>query len=275
MLRNVHVMNPFATNPGDTMNLNQKAQHLASLHVGGKPLVLYNVWDAAGARAVAQAGAAAVATGSWSLAAAHGYDDGESIPLDFVERIVARIVAATDLPVSVDFEGGYAVEPERVAANVERLLKIGVAGINFEDRRVGGEGTYGIDEQGARIRAIVRRAQAAGVTLFVNARTDLFLQAERSTHADVLPAAIERAQAYADAGGGGFFAPGLVDEKSIAKLCAASPLPVNIMMMQGAPPVARLAALGVARVSYGPLPFIAATRALEARAREALGAAEK
>ncbi|MEL6128201.1 MAG: isocitrate lyase/phosphoenolpyruvate mutase family protein, partial [Pseudomonadota bacterium] len=90
------------------------AQTFGSLHTPGAPLVLYNIWDAGGAKALAKAGAAAVATGSWSVAAAHGYPDGEAIPLDLLLRVVERIVATVDIPVSVDMEGGFAVAPEEV-----------------------------------------------------------------------------------------------------------------------------------------------------------------
>ena len=251
------------------MNLVDKANHFASLHVRGKPLVLYNIWDAAGARALAQAGAAAVATGSWSVAAAHGYEDGERIPLAFVETLLARIVASTELPVTVDFESGYATAPAQVADNVARLLDLGVVGINFEDWLPGGHGVLDVPTQCARIDAI--RMRAGAMPLFINARTDLFLRTPAAEHAGLLASAIERAQAYRDAGASGFFAPGLADAGLIGELCAASPLPVNIMMKTGVPPVAQLAAQGVARVSYGPLPFFAAMETLQARAREALG----
>ncbi|HEV8579412.1 MAG TPA: isocitrate lyase/phosphoenolpyruvate mutase family protein [Thermoanaerobaculia bacterium] len=252
------------------MNQKEKAQSFASLHVKGRPLILYNVWDAGGAKAVAGAGAKAIASSSWSVAAAHGYRDGEAIPLDLVAMIVARIVATTDLPVSVDFEGGYATAPEDVASNVERVLQLGAVGINFEDRRVNQSGLFSVAEQSERIRAIRQRADEVGIRLFINARTDLFLQAEEAAqHRELLPAAKTRAAAYHDAGASGFFVPGLVDEELITELCAASPLPVNVMMMDGVPPVARLAELGVSRISFGPLPFLQLEETLREQARVA------
>ncbi|MDP2026395.1 isocitrate lyase/phosphoenolpyruvate mutase family protein [Sulfuriferula sp.] len=101
-----------------------KYRKFKELHVPGKPLVLYNIWDAGGAKAVAEAGAKAIATSSWSVAAAHGFSDGEEMPLDFVLMIIERIAQSTDLPLTVDFEGGYAEDPLQVAANVGRVIEV-------------------------------------------------------------------------------------------------------------------------------------------------------
>ena len=89
----------------------EKARYFKSLHVPGAPVVLYNIWDAGSAKAIAEAGAVALATGSWSVAAAQGYGDGQAIPLDFALQIIRRIAETVDLPLSVDFEGAYAVDP--------------------------------------------------------------------------------------------------------------------------------------------------------------------
>lgn len=248
----------------------EKAGRFAELHVAGDPLLLYNAWDAGSATVVAAAGTGAIATSSWSVAAAHGYPDGEAIPLDFATAVLSRVVTATDLPVSVDFEGGYAAEPATVADNVGRLLDIGVVGINFEDGRPGeGGGLYDVDAQCERIHAIRRRADEAGVPLFLNARTDLFLGTSPERQREQFQRARERAEAYADAGANGFFVPALTDEDVIAELCDTTPLPVNIMIVDGAPSITRLAELGVARVSYGPLPFVELMEQLKQNARRA------
>lgn len=238
------------------MDQAEKARQFSALHVSGEPLILYNVWDAGSARAVAEAGAKAIATGSWSMAAAQGYPDGEAMPLDTVELMVRRIVQTVDLPVTVDFEGAYAVEPEKAAANVVRIISAGAIGINFEDGVVGGNGVHDIAFQCRRVEAIRAKAEALDVALFINARTDLFLQADgAASHAALLEAATERARAYAQAGASGFFVPGLADEHMIKALCAASPRPVNIMMGEGGPSTFHLGMLGVSRISYGPLPY--------------------
>ncbi len=254
------------------MSQAQKARDFADLHVPGKPVVLYNIWDAGGAKAIAEAGAKAVATGSWSVAAAHGYPDGQAIPLEMVLDIVGRITATVDLPVTVDFEGGYAEAPDAVAANVTRLMQAGAIGINFEDQVVGGSGLHAPEAQSARIEAVRRAAEAAGVPLFINARTDLFLkEKDRGKHEGLMAEAKERGAAYAAAGASGFFVPGLMDPGLIGAICEATALPVNTMMLPGAPPAADQAAAGVARISYGPVPYFTAMKDLAGRFQEAMG----
>lgn len=183
--------------------MQDKFRTFAALHVPGDPLILYNAWDAGSARAVASAGAKAIATGSWSVAAAQAYGDGEGLPLEIALAGATRIAGAVDLPVSIDFEGGYAVEPEAVAANASRLAATGAIGCNFEDQVVGGEGLHPVDFQVARIAAM--RA-ATGPSFFINARTDIFLQNAPATHdEEKADTAIARGKAYADAGASGFF----------------------------------------------------------------------
>jgi 2-methylisocitrate lyase-like PEP mutase family enzyme len=216
---------------------------------------------------VERAGAKAIATGSWSVAAAQGYEDGEMIPLDFVERIVQRICTSTTLPVTVDFEGGYATAPAELAANVMRIVAAGAVGINFEDQVVNGSGLYDVSTQCERLAAIRDAAEQSGVALYINARTDLFLQAtDDKDHAGLLDEAKTRADAYDKAGASGLFVPGLKDGALIDDLCRHTGLPVNIMMKEGVPSPAKLAALGVSRISYGPAPFRTCTNALKGHA---------
>ena len=248
------------------------AQAFLDLHKKGDPLILYNVWDAATAKAVENAGAKAIATGSHSVAQAHGFDDGEALPLDLLLTIVRRIVATTSLPVSVDFEGGFAVGPDEVAGNVSKLLATGVVGLNFEDQIVGGEGLYTVDVQADRIAAALSAGDEKSMPLVINARTDLFLKmTDNSQHSSLIGEAVERAEAYEQAGAKSFFVPGLVDPDLISQICEVVALPINIMMKPGAPSVQVLAGLRVARISYGPFAFSDAIAALEERAREALG----
>lgn len=253
--------------------INQKARAEAfkSLHKPGDPLVLFNAWDAGSAKAVAAAGAKAIATGSWSVAAAHGYPDGEGLPLELAIANLARIVAAVDLPVTIDLEAGYGAGPDAVGESVTRAIQAGAIGFNLEDQVIDGDGLYSIDDQAARIRAARAAADRLSIPAFINARTDVFLKADAPKHdAVLLDAALLRAAAYADAGASGLFVPGLVDAGLIGKLCTASPLPVNVMVLPALPPRAQLAKLGVARISHGPGPYRLAMQFLEKAAREAL-----
>lgn len=245
------------------MDQREKAERFAALHRAGDPLILFNAWDAGSARAIAEAGAQAIATGSWSVAAAQGYGDREELPLDLAIANTERIAGAVDLPVTIDFEGGYASEPEQVAANVARLIGAGAIGCNFEDQRLAGEDLYGIEEQSARIAAIRGAADSAGLHFFVNARTDLFLKSKAEDHGGHIEAALERGRSYAAAGANGLFVPGLGDEALIARVCEQCPLPVNIMVWPDhTPPLRRLAELGVARISHAGGPWRIAMKAV-------------
>ncbi len=243
-------------------NQQEKAENFAALHVKGAPLVLHNIWDAGSAKAVAQGGAKAIASGSWAVAEAQGYGDGQELPLADVLRTARQIVNAVDLPVSVDFEGGYGIDPNEVAGNLRALLDTGIVGINFEDRIVGGAGLHAQDDQVARIAALRSAAESAGVALFINARTDVFFQDDAAPHADLMEDAIARAKAYADAGASGVFVPGLGDMGLITRLSAEQPLPVNILRLDEALEIADLVKCGVGRVSHGPGPYIAAMQSL-------------
>jgi 2-methylisocitrate lyase-like PEP mutase family enzyme len=238
-----------------------RARDFAALHRPGEPVILFNAWDAGSAQAVAAAGAKAIATGSASVAGANGFADAEKIPMELALANAARIVAAVELPVTVDFEGGYAVEAEEFAANLARLAETGAVGCNFEDQVIGGEGLHPIAVQAERIRA--GRA-AVGPDFFINARTDIFLKAPRETHdSDMVAQALERAHAYAEAGASGFFVPLLADLDLLARFCEASPLPVNYMAFPAGPSAAEVAKAGVARISHGPFPWRAAMVALK------------
>lgn len=138
------------------MSQADKAKQFAALHKKGEPIVLYNIWDAGTAQAATKAGAKAVATGSASVAAAHGYGDGEEIPLSLVEIIASRIAESVDVPFSLDFEGAYADSAADVKENAARIIKTGAVGVNFEDQKVQGAGLYSVDEQCARIAAFGR-----------------------------------------------------------------------------------------------------------------------
>jgi 2-methylisocitrate lyase-like PEP mutase family enzyme len=243
-----------------------KFETFAALHVPGDPVVLYNIWDPGSAHAVAAAGAKALATGSHPVGDASGFGDGQQVPLDYVFDNAARIVAAVDLPLSVDFEGAYSADPEQGAANVARLKETGAVGCNFEDQVIGGEGLHPLDLQVKRIAAI---RQAVGRDFYINARTDLFLKTQ--TYDDALvDRAIERGNAFVDAGASGFFVPRLSDPKQIERVVREVPLPLNVIAFPGAPDKKIWAEAGVARISHGPFPHRALMAKLTEMAREAI-----
>ncbi len=237
----------------------EKARDFAALHKAGNPLVLYNVWDAGSAKTLEDAGAKAVATGSWPVAAAQGYADGQNLPLEFLAQIVERIAATIDVPLSVDFEGGYDVEPVALVRNVARIIQAGAVGINFEDQIVGGSGLHEPQLQAKRIMAVSLASEHAEIPLFINARTDMFLKEKDLTkHAQLVPSAIERAKVYRHAGARGFFVPGLIDYNLIAQICSAVDMPVNVLKKDISPSLDQLAEAGVARISYGPGAYLSA-----------------
>lgn len=246
--------------------MTNKAAAFRALHVKGDPLVLFNIWDAGSARIVAEAGAKAIATGSWSVAAAQGFEDGEALPLELALANLRRIVAATELPVTIDLESGYGREAGRVAEAARLALEADAVGCNLEDRIVGGAGIYCVEEQASRLAAV--RAAAPLDRFFINARIDTFLQAEAERHEGLIEEALERGRAYADAGADGLFVPGLGEDALIARYCEAAPLPVNIMVGKGTPSLNRLTELGVSRISHAGGPWRIAMEALREAAQE-------
>jgi methylisocitrate lyase len=248
----------------------RKAQQFQALHIPGKPLVLFNIWDAGSAKAVAAGGAKAIATSSWSVANANGFADGERIRFAMAIDNLGRIVGATDLPVTIDLESGYGDTLEALGETVALAIDAGAVGCNLEDSFPANGKLRETVDQGDRIRRVRQTADTAGIRFFINARTDIFFQRPPEQHdVAMVVEAIERARAYAEAGADGLFAPGLTDITLIARLAEVSPLPLNIMVGDATAPVSVLAEHGVARVSHGPRPYLMAMKALEEAARAA------
>lgn len=221
-----------------------KYQQFRSLHVPGEPLVLANAWDAGSARLIEAAGVAAVATTSAGVSWSLGVPDGQALDRADMVAAVRRIVRAVDLPVTADIESGYADDPAGVEQAVAEFVDAGVVGINFEDAWHGGPETLRpIADQAARIGAV---RKGAGADLFVNARIDTYLLSTGD-----LDDTLARAKAYLAAGADGVFVPGLTDLDVLKGIVAEIDAPVNVMVDPGAPSVAELASVGVARVSLG------------------------
>ncbi len=226
-----------------------KAAALSALHIAGDPLIVVNVWDAMTARIVARTPSVkALATASHSVAYSLGVEDGEGMTVDMALGAAGRIAASTELPVSVDFERGYADDAAGVRDNVARLIEAGAAGLNIEDSLAGATSERRpIDEAAARVAAARAAADAAGVPLAINARTDTL--AGSPDHWDE---AIDRANAYVDAGATSIFMLGLSTEQRVADAVAAVRAPIAVFAHPGYISLPRLAELGVGRVSFGP-----------------------
>ncbi|GAA2261219.1 isocitrate lyase/phosphoenolpyruvate mutase family protein [Streptomyces amakusaensis] len=251
-------------------SLRDQALLFRSLHVPGTPLVLPNVWDAAGARLVAEAGAAAVATTSAGVAWSLGAADGDALERGDALALIARVAASVSLPVTADIESGFGATPEELADTVRGVLAAGAVGINLEDSlREGPLPLRTAAGQAARIAVVRAVADAADVPLFVNARIDTHrVRAERPD--SWLAETLDRARAYADAGADGVFVLGNLDRATVAALVEGVPLPLNLATGPGALPVPALAELGVARVSAGSTIAEAAYALVARAARELL-----
>jgi 2-methylisocitrate lyase-like PEP mutase family enzyme len=252
-----------------TQRAARDAALLRAMHQRDEILVLPNAWDAMSAAIVAAAGARAVATTSGGVSWTLGRRDGEGLTGGEAIGAIERIVAAVDLPVTADIEGGYGLHADAVGATVAAVIAAGAAGINLEDSP--GTGTPLIDPelQARRIRAARKAGRDAGVEVVINARTDVYLRA-RAAFDDPLAEVIARGQRYGEAGADCLFVPGLLDLPTIAALVERSPLPINIMAGPGAPTVAELARVGVKRVSVGTAIAQAAYRLVQRGAVELL-----
>lgn len=213
-----------------------------ALHAGPVPLILCNAWDAGSARMIRNQGARAIATTSAGMAWALGIADGNHLPAGLLLSAAAGIVQAVpDLPVSIDMEAGYSNDPAAVADLARHVVETGVAGINIED------GTDVPDLLAAKIAAIRR---AVGPSLFINARTDVYLRQLVPVESRVAEV-IRRGEQYAAAGADGLFTPGLTDRSAIGAIAGGTGLPLNVMAVPGLPAAAELATLGVRRLSSG------------------------
>jgi len=231
------------------------------LHAPGRLLILPNAWDAGSARLIEDCGAAAIATTSSGVAWARGYPDGNALPRPVLAAAVAEIARVIRVPLSADVEAGYSDDPRAVAETVTAVIGAGAVGINLED----GAGTP--DLLCAKIEAVKAAAAKAGVDLFVNARTDVYLK-RLAPPERAVEATIERARRYRAAGCDGIFVPALAEPAAIRAIVAGvAPLPLNVMAYPGLPDAAGLRELGVRRLSAGAAVASAALGRARSRAR--------
>jgi 2-methylisocitrate lyase-like PEP mutase family enzyme len=224
--------------------LNQLAAIFRKLHTESKPLCLANAWDAGSSRLIESLGAPAIATTSAGVAWALGYSDGNILPIQSLAILAANIVRLIRVPLTVDFEAGFSDSPAVVGENIKLLLDAGVAGINIED------GRDSPDLLLAKMDQIKRCAIAFGTDLFVNVRTDVYL--ERLVAKDKrLEETIARGRRYRVAGADGLFVPALADHSQIRTIVEEVPLPLNVMAWPGQSAADALGELGVRRLSSG------------------------
>lgn len=231
------------------------AQTLAELYAAPEILRVVNVWDPVSARVVSELpGTRAIATAGHAIAASHGYADGEQIPLDLMIAAIERIVRATSLPVTADLDGGY----EDAGETVRRAIEVGVSGANIEDR------LRPIDESVAVMRAAIEAGERAEVSFVLNARTDALVRGGDRSRDASLADAIQRGRAYLEAGAACVFVPGVVDADEARTLVEGiGDRRVSVIGLPGALSAAEYEALGIARISYGPMPQNVALTALK------------
>jgi len=246
----------------------EKAIAFRELHTGPRILVLPNAWDAISARIFEAAGFPAVGTTSAGVANVLGYQDGQFAPREEVLFMVRRIANTVQIPVTADIEAGYGADSvAEVVKTVQGVIDAGAVGINLEDSAYGAAELVDKGLQVEKIQAIRALGQSSGVPIVINARTDAFHLTALSG-AEQFDLAVERANAYREAGADCLFVPFLTDATVIGDLVKAIAGPINILALPGAPPVSALAVMGVARVSVGSGPHRATLALARAIAQE-------
>lgn len=254
----------------------ERARAFRKMHQGPRLLLLPNAWDAVSAKLYEVEGFRAIGTTSAGISSTLGLPDGERMSLDDNLAVCQRIVEHVAIPVSADIEAGYCSCLDGLSDAIAKVIASGAVGINIEDSAKAGCGgpdsgaLFEPSAQADRIAAVRQAADAAGVPLVVNARTDVFLAHGATASKERLGEAIERGNAYRRAGADCVFVPDMevLGESEIAILANGIEAPLNLVAGARTPSVQRLEALGVARLSFGPRPMRAALQFLRAMARE-------
>jgi len=246
--------------------MKEKAERLRQLHVGGPMLVLPNAWDAGSARIFVEAGFTALATTSAGIAFSLGLPDGERISRDEMLAAVARITRRISVPITADMEAGYGMTPDAVAETARRVIEVGAVGMNLEDR-VAEQHLIDFALAVERVRAARSAADAAGVSIVINARTDVFEAPEIPRHERVAEA-VRRGNAFRDAGADSVFVPFVGDRDTIEQLVQQIRAPLNILGTPNSPTLKELTALGVRRVTFGSAPMRATLGLVRRMAKE-------
>lgn len=229
----------------------QRVEALRKAHFENFPLILPNVWDALGAGLIQDLGYPVVATSSSALAQSAGYTDGQNIPFDTMLHRLTSMTRTVHIPVTADIENGFASNDEELVSNINKLLDIGIAGINFEDSNKPENELVPIDIQVSRIRLIKKSALESGRDIFINARIDTYVHGDHFSHKEKLIESIKRGLAYKEAGAECIFPILITSGDHIAALIKAVDLPLNVMTFAGIPSLENLKLLGVSRISLG------------------------
>ncbi len=233
----------------------ERAEYFRSLHHGPHILVLPNAWDAASAKMFERTGFNAIATTSAGIASSYGYPDGERMSRDEMLEVVERIANVVSLPVSADMESGFGNTPEEIAETAQLVLEAGAIGLNLEDgTRDKSHPLTDVSLQIEKIKSVRQIAEKFGVPLVINARTDVYERLDKNDKT-LLVQAIQRGNAYREAGADCIFVIDVDDIKIIADLVREIDSPINILARYGSPTIAELERLGVARVSFGSIPM--------------------
>ena len=253
----------------------RRAQCFRDLHGTSRLLLLPNAWDAVSARLFASEGFQALGTTSAGVAAAAGYPDGEVMPFPTSLAVARCIADRVEIPVSLDFESGYAASLSELRDHALLALETGIVGVNLEDGQAGcgssvGPGLRDLQEQCERIRTVREAAESYGVPLVINARTDGLLAEDNSPTPERLAEAIHRGNRYREAGADCVFVPDLetLAEHEMALLARELEAPLNLIAGRRTPPVPRLEEIGVSRLSFGPRPLRTLLSSLQLMARE-------
>jgi 2-methylisocitrate lyase-like PEP mutase family enzyme len=241
----------------------EHAVQLAELYHAPEILRVVNVWDAVSTRVVAElSGTTAIATAGHSIAASHGYPDGEKIPFDLMLHALERITSVTDLPVTADLDGGFGDAGEAV----RRAISVGVCGANIEDQM------RPLDESVSVMRTAIEAGAGEGVSFVLNARTDALVKPGDRSREAAIDEAILRGRAYLDVGATCVFIPGVITQDEAAMLVdGIGQRKISVIGLPGALPAAAYESIGVARISYGPMPQNVALTALKRLGESLLG----
>jgi 2-methylisocitrate lyase-like PEP mutase family enzyme len=244
----------------DTQPANQNFKAFHQLHHQSKPFILANVWNVKSAQIIEASGFDAMATSSGAIADSLGYKDGEQIPFAELLYMIKRIKSAVSIPLSVDLERGYTDDLILLNEHIQALIDTGVSGINIEDAQ-------GVDVYLTKLNSIATWLKNTRQQIFINARTDVFIQKLPSP----VETAIERAKLYREAGADGLFVAGVKDAGAIREIVSSTDLPVNVV---GTPAISvkELEDCGVKRISMAVFLYRSTYNNMEKTAKEILSA---